>query len=833
MNGFADLLFGSAPVLSFQGATEVGLRLLLVGILLFYARSAQFRRELLSLFVSPSTYVVIVLFVVILSLLFYLLPLAQGYCALTPMFSIVVGLQILFAPLLTMRMFSEEWRQGTLELVLTSPVSLWELIAAKYVTALAFFLVMLSPMAIYGGILLWAGNLDGGATLAGVLGMVLVGVIYSAVGIFASAINRNQISAAMLSMLILFVMFFLGDPKLFSHPLWRWFSFVPHLMPIVDEGVVSLEAVTTVVAQAGFFLILTRLVLGSRHAFGGMMVGHPPRHLLRTGLLLAVVVEAALFGYAYSDVAGISVLGGGEGASHAELGMWRWIPLSAYGLSFIGLLLLLIHRVQGSTGFLNRQVLGQGAMANSLASLFLVVAVLVNVCWLAGALGGRSDFTDRKLNTLNPVTLDALGRLQQSLVVKVFFSPDNRYDGQPLLQETSRLLAEFSAANDWVTVEYVDPDRNLVRARDYAKTYGIEFSQLAAVMILSYGDQRSVIPWEYLVPEQTNPLGRKVRQFVGETVLVSTLNRLLDPRRTRICFTEGRGEYDPFHRGDAMRKAGLFVKEMRISGFEVQRLLLGKEGIPKDCDLLVMVGPLLPLGARELTHLEAFVDRGGSLLLLVDPMAGEDDHLQLEPFLRKRGVALGQDTLLQPTLEAQAGGGDIEVQGNAKHPITQAGSELKVKLRKARSLSIRRAEDHIEGWEAVYLLKTGRKALSLPNAVLRGRRPSGASSPSGAGALGCAAALTGPNGGRCVVVGDADLMGNLMLGEGHNRLFLRSSVLWLLNREYGVHIPSREDEDRRLTLSPVQRRVTFWVVLVAVPQAFVLMGLLVWWCRRA
>jgi ABC-type uncharacterized transport system involved in gliding motility auxiliary subunit len=95
-----------------------------------------------------------------------------------------------------------------------------------------------------------------------------------------------------------------------------------------------------------------------------------------------------------------------------------------------------------------------------------------------------------------------------------------------------------------------------------------------------------------------------------------------------------------------------------------------------------------------------------------------------------------------------------------------------------------------------------------------------------------AVSSTGPQGGRLLVVGDADLAGNYALKLGHNRPFLLSAVRWLDERDGGTAIPETVDEDRSFTLSDGQRRVVWWVAVVAVPQIFLVAGLLVWWRRR-
>lgn len=123
-----------------------------------------------------------------------------------PLFGNLSVIFLFAVPFLTMRLLAEEARSGTLELLLTAPVRDSELVLGKFLGALLLVLAILACTAIYPAILLLAGNPDRGPILAGYLGIVLQAAAFLAIGLFASSLTQNQIIAAMLTFVILLLL---------------------------------------------------------------------------------------------------------------------------------------------------------------------------------------------------------------------------------------------------------------------------------------------------------------------------------------------------------------------------------------------------------------------------------------------------------------------------------------------------------------------------------------------------------------------------------------------------------------------------------------------------
>jgi ABC-2 type transport system permease protein len=177
---------------------------------------AILRRELIAYFSSPLAYMVMTGFLILQGLIFYLVlaflnnPMAPSMAPLEAFFggTIFFWLFLLFViPVITMRLVAEESRSGTLEVLLTSPISAAEIVAGKFIAALVFYTTLWLPTGIYVVILQQHGDIDMGPVLAGYLGVFLIGFLFLGIGTFASTVTDNQLIAAILAFVGLIILF--------------------------------------------------------------------------------------------------------------------------------------------------------------------------------------------------------------------------------------------------------------------------------------------------------------------------------------------------------------------------------------------------------------------------------------------------------------------------------------------------------------------------------------------------------------------------------------------------------------------------------------------------
>ncbi len=171
---------------------------------------AIMKKELQSFFYSPVAYIVFASFLMIVGYLFWVILISSSMASLEPMLYNAAFILLLASPVLTMRLVSEEKKSHTIELLLTSPVSPFEIIAGKFLACFVLYLALIALTLQYPLVLsAYSTEFDLGPVYSGYIGLVLLGAAYISLGLFASTLTENQIVAAMLSFggLILFWIF--------------------------------------------------------------------------------------------------------------------------------------------------------------------------------------------------------------------------------------------------------------------------------------------------------------------------------------------------------------------------------------------------------------------------------------------------------------------------------------------------------------------------------------------------------------------------------------------------------------------------------------------------
>jgi gliding motility-associated transport system permease protein len=178
-------------------------------------------REIRSYFYSPIAYVVLVFFLLVSGVDFYfqisfMNQRAIPYSVEEAFFNSVFFwfAFVLIFPLITMRLFAEEFKLGTIEPLMTAPVRDWQVVLAKYFGALFFYVILWIPTALYFVIFQAVTHqpaaTSSGAYFGGYLMLLLLGMFYLSIGCFASVLTRNQIVAAIISFATITLLFFLG-----------------------------------------------------------------------------------------------------------------------------------------------------------------------------------------------------------------------------------------------------------------------------------------------------------------------------------------------------------------------------------------------------------------------------------------------------------------------------------------------------------------------------------------------------------------------------------------------------------------------------------------------
>jgi len=230
------------------------------------------KKEITSYLSSLVAYVTIGVFLIVLGLFLWVFPdssiLGYGYAGLDSLFSTAPYLFMFLVPAITMRSLAEERREGTFELLLTRPLTDWQIVIGKYLASLLIILFALVPTLVYYYSVYTlgnpVGNIDTGAVIGSYIGLFLLGASFAAIGLFASSISKNQIIAFTIAVFLCFF-FYSGFDSLsqilsLQNLTLENFGITEHYQS-VSRGVLDTRDLAYFIILAGIFLWLTLFVL--------------------------------------------------------------------------------------------------------------------------------------------------------------------------------------------------------------------------------------------------------------------------------------------------------------------------------------------------------------------------------------------------------------------------------------------------------------------------------------------------------------------------------------------------------------------------------------------
>jgi ABC-2 type transport system permease protein len=236
------------------------------------------KKEINEFFSSITGYVVVTVFLLATGLFMWVFPgeynvLDSGYATMNTLFTLAPWIFLFLVPAVTMRMIADEKKSGTMELLLTRPITDMQIVTAKFFAAIILVLIALIPTLIYfislyqlGNTL---GNIDIGGSIGSYIGLFFLAAIYSAIGVFSSSLTTNQIIAFILSVLLSFV-FYVGFDFLGSMPVFSGIeTFIIDLginahYKSMSRGVIDTRDIIYFISVIVIFLYLTKFILQSR-----------------------------------------------------------------------------------------------------------------------------------------------------------------------------------------------------------------------------------------------------------------------------------------------------------------------------------------------------------------------------------------------------------------------------------------------------------------------------------------------------------------------------------------------------------------------------------------
>jgi len=240
---------------------------------------ALLKKEINEFFSTITGYIVVVVFLLAIGLFMWVFPgqynvMDSGYASLNTLFTLAPWIFLFLVPAVTMRMIADEKKTGTMELLLTRPISDLQIVAAKYLAALILVLLALLPTLVYFVSVYHLGNPPGNMDVAGTtgsyIGLFFLAAIYVAIGVFASSLTSSQIVAFILALLVSFL-FYMGFDLLSG--LWIFSGMEAFVADLginahyrsMSRGVIDTRDIIYFLSVIVVFIYLTRTIIQNRN----------------------------------------------------------------------------------------------------------------------------------------------------------------------------------------------------------------------------------------------------------------------------------------------------------------------------------------------------------------------------------------------------------------------------------------------------------------------------------------------------------------------------------------------------------------------------------------
>ncbi len=226
-------------------------------------------KELRGYFNSPLAYIFMTVFLVLSSWLYFRSFFLIGQSSMRDFFAILPWFFLVLIPAMTMRLWAEEKKLGTFETLLTAPITEWEAVLGKFMASFTFLFITLVCSSALPMILFFIGNPDWGAILGGYLGSLFLGAVYLSLGLWISSNTDNQIIAFIISVLVMFLLYVMGESFVLHTapqklvPFFKYVAVGQHFKSI-GRGVIDSRDIIYYFLTTYLFLYLNVVTLKSR-----------------------------------------------------------------------------------------------------------------------------------------------------------------------------------------------------------------------------------------------------------------------------------------------------------------------------------------------------------------------------------------------------------------------------------------------------------------------------------------------------------------------------------------------------------------------------------------
>ena len=493
--------------------------------------------------------------------------------------------------------------------------------------------------------------------------------------------------------------------------------------------------------------------------------------------------------------------------------------------------------------FLRRRAL-VGVNVVFMTLIAIIVVIFLNFISLRRY--ARWDLTESSRFSLSGKTVNVLSGLKERVEVTALVGGVRELDAW-LQSRIEDLLEEYKARSTKLEVEVIEATRERDRVKLFLDGIGEKDAELNSLIVRCRGRTKHVTQKE-LIKFTPRPL------FNGEAALTEAIINVSEGKPPVVYFSTGHGERSI---QDGLSRLNTYLKR---DNYETKTISLAVDKrVPEDCDILVIAGPKTLITQEEIGLIRNYLQGGGKLLAMLEPAAARGEASSLARLLREfnvdvRGdlVAFDRSTNIfgQTILTHELSARDF-----APHAITDSLSNINLRFFGAAPLKVIESGSSQPGmppagnpaYRAIALVRARKSSWGESQPMKREKRKyEPAEDEEGPVVLAAAVEVVRPGGSayappepvpggaRLIIIGDVDCADNRLIDSlaSANKPFIINAFNWLAEKSTLLGIGPQEPDLRPLRLTPKSQRAVFWISIVGMPFAAILVGGVVWWRRR-
>ena len=431
---------------------------------------------------------------------------------------------------------------------------------------------------------------------------------------------------------------------------------------------------------------------------------------------------------------------------------------------------------------------------NTIFAIIIFLGIVIFINLFSAKIYKRFDLTKNKLYTLSDQTKKILKNLKNNLEIIAFYQATS-----PEKDKCKEILEQYKNSCPKITYKFIDPDRKPTIAKKYNITsYG--------TIVLKYGEKSEKI----YSPE--------------EKEITTAILKLAKENKKKIYFSKGHGEKS-FDKDLNILKTNLENEQYKIG-----EIVLLKEGIPSDCNVVVICGTLIDFTEKEIEILKDYLEKGGRILICLDP----GNFPNIQKFLSEYGVESKNSVVID--LASRKFLGDASTPMIINYPYHQITKNFNLASVFSIARVVERGRNIPSGVEVDEIAKTSDASWGETNMKLLEEGKVKFDNRDIKGPLSVAVAVEKKekekNKSRMVIFGDSDFLTDKFINFSGNRDFILNSIAWLGEENILISIREKKEESQPLSLSAKQGRILFYGSVIVIPFLILFSGVSVYLRRK-